>query len=233
MGGKSSKKNKIDDPLFGEGDELPEVFRQRRITRFKDDHNGKLPEHMNNIDAVSNFSLNGSMKSLKSNATVSDASWYTDNSSIRLIEYENYEYPFENVVFEGGGNKGLAYCGAVKVSELNRNKWTREIILNHGGVKYPGGATRVWFGWGRAAETWKVDPFLYQILTKNETHFFTRATNLKQNLLKISHFFPKLLSFQGNSGNFLYQIDEIGPIFAPILENFENMTDVYTSFCTK
>ena len=48
----------------------------------------------------------------------------------------------------------------------------------------PGGATQVWFGWGRAAETWKVDPFLYQILPKNETHFCTRATNFKQNLLK-------------------------------------------------
>ena len=32
---------------------------------------------------------------------------------------------------------------------------------------------------------------------------------------------------------FWYQIDEIGPIFMPILENFENMTHVYTSFCTE
>ena len=32
---------------------------------------------------------------------------------------------------------------------------------------------------------------------------------------------------------FLYQIDEISPIFGPILENFENMTHVYTSFCTE
>ena len=27
-------------------------------------------------------------------------------------------------------------------------------------------------GYGRAANTWKVDPFLYQILPKNETHFY-------------------------------------------------------------
>ena len=32
---------------------------------------------------------------------------------------------------------------------------------------------------------------------------------------------------------FWYQIDEIGLIFAPILDNFENMTHVYTSFCTE
>lgn len=29
----------------------------------------------------------------------------------------DYEYDFENLVFEGGGNKGLAYCGAVRVLE--------------------------------------------------------------------------------------------------------------------
>ena len=97
------------------------------------------------------------------------------------------------------------------------------------------GATQVWFRWGRAAETWKVDPFLYQILPENETHFYTRATNVNQNLLKISHYFPKLLSFKLSSKfqKFWYQIDEIGPIFAPILEKFENMTHVYTSFCTE
>ena len=71
---------------------------------------------MNKVEA--DINLTGSMKSLRSNATVSDASWYTDNSSVRFIEFENYDYPFENVVFEGGGNKGLAYCGAVRVSML-------------------------------------------------------------------------------------------------------------------
>ena len=42
-----------------------------------------------------------------------------------------------------------------------------------------------------------------------------------------------MLRFQANLGNFGYQIDEIGPIFPLILENFENMTHVYTSFCTE
>ena len=59
-----------------------------------------------------------------------------------------------------------------------------------------GGPTQVWFGLECAAGAWKVDPFLYQILTKNEIHFYTNATNFKQMLLKISHYFPKLLSFQ-------------------------------------
>ncbi|XP_071136375.1 uncharacterized protein [Mytilus edulis] len=33
------------------------------------------------------------------------------------INPKEYDYPFENLVFEGGGNKGLAYCGAVKLLE--------------------------------------------------------------------------------------------------------------------
>lgn len=31
------------------------------------------------------------------------------------IDPKDHTYPFENLVFEGGGSKGLAYCGAVKV----------------------------------------------------------------------------------------------------------------------
>ncbi|KAH9524746.1 hypothetical protein Btru_027688, partial [Bulinus truncatus] len=30
------------------------------------------------------------------------------------VELEMYTYPFENIVFEGGGTKGLAYCGAIR-----------------------------------------------------------------------------------------------------------------------
>ncbi|XP_061186008.1 uncharacterized protein LOC133194074 isoform X5 [Saccostrea echinata] len=36
------------------------------------------------------------------------------------INPKDHTYPFENLVFEGGGNKGLAYCGAVRaLEELN------------------------------------------------------------------------------------------------------------------
>ena len=66
------------------------------------------------------------------------------------------------------------------------------------------------------AEKWK--PFLY-----------TRATNFKQNLLEMSHHFPKLWSFQANFGNFgirLMKLDlfscqfkkilKIWPMFIPV-----------------
>ena len=31
------------------------------------------------------------------------------------VDFTQYSYPFENLVFEGGGVKALAYCGAVRV----------------------------------------------------------------------------------------------------------------------
>ena len=35
------------------------------------------------------------------------------------VDLTKYVFPFENLVFEGGGNKGLAYCGAVRVSNVD------------------------------------------------------------------------------------------------------------------
>ena len=70
---------------------------------------------------------------------------------------------------------------------------------------------------GRAAETLKVDPFLYQILPKNEIHFYTRAKNFKQNWLKMFILlFSKIVKLSSKVQEFWYHIDEIGPIFAPI-----------------
>lgn len=40
----------------------------------------------------------------------------TEDKKARTVDPKMYQYPFENIVFEGGGNKGLAYCGAVRVS---------------------------------------------------------------------------------------------------------------------
>ena len=44
------------------------------------------------------------------------------------------------------------------------------------------------------------------------------------------HIFPKIVKL---SDKFWYQIDKIGFICAPNLEKFENMTHVYTHFCTE
>ena len=60
----------------------------------------------------------------------------------------------------------------------NRNKTTaKRLDINPG----PGGGLLKYdLGSGRATETLKVDPFLYQILPKNETHFYTRTANLSK-----------------------------------------------------
>ena len=34
---------------------------------------------------------------------------------IQEIRYQDYEYPFENIAFEGGGAKGIVYMGVMKV----------------------------------------------------------------------------------------------------------------------
>ena len=56
------------------------------------------------------------------------------------------------------------------------------------------------------AEKW--DPFLYQ------SHKF------RQNLLRVSHYFPKLLSFQANFGNFGIRLMELGLFFPYFRANF-------------
>lgn len=38
------------------------------------------------------------------------------------VRPQDYDFPFENLVFEGGGNKGLAYCGAVRVSRIQSDQ---------------------------------------------------------------------------------------------------------------
>ena len=33
-------------------------------------------------------------------------------------ELQSYDFPFENLAFEGGGSKGMAYVGVVRVSSV-------------------------------------------------------------------------------------------------------------------
>ncbi|CAL1546595.1 unnamed protein product [Lymnaea stagnalis] len=40
----------------------------------------------------------------------------TDSAAV-IVKPEEYRFPFENLIFEGGGNKGLAYVGCIKYLE--------------------------------------------------------------------------------------------------------------------
>ncbi|CAI9728166.1 XP_029641795.1uncharacterized protein LOC115216501 [Octopus vulgaris] len=55
-----------------------------------------------------------------------DRSDVPDSGEVQLGTLIHYDYPFENLVFEGGGNKGIAYCGSLMVLEelgvLNNTK---------------------------------------------------------------------------------------------------------------
>ena len=83
-----------------------------------------------------------------------------------------------------------------------------------------GYSSMIWVGTCR----WdlKSRPILYQILPKNETHFYTRATNFKQKLLKFSHYF----SFQANFRNFGIRLLKLG-IF---LTQFQKILKIWPMF---
>ncbi|XP_038044381.1 uncharacterized protein LOC119719130 [Patiria miniata] len=113
MGGKSSKTDvhamggaRMEDPLCLQvGEEIPEEHHKKTGHRFKS-------------ISVRNH-LTSSLSSLRPGSGTSHPSGDTaaQEAILASIRLEDYEFPFENVVFEGGGNKGLAYAGAVRVFE--------------------------------------------------------------------------------------------------------------------
>lgn len=59
-------------------------------------------------------SLLGSVGSLKA-AEVTEKLSVKESTSLIDETYKGFEFPFENLVLEGGGNKGMAYVGALQV----------------------------------------------------------------------------------------------------------------------
>ncbi|KAJ8024569.1 Triacylglycerol lipase SDP1 [Holothuria leucospilota] len=98
--------NPAPDALYVVGEELPARVRRPFTPR-------RRQTSLSLAEAPRNVSLSGSQESL----TSSEDTWYTDNSSLNQLQYQDYQYPFENVVFEGGGVKGLAYAGAIRELE--------------------------------------------------------------------------------------------------------------------
>ncbi|XP_071803371.1 uncharacterized protein [Asterias amurensis] len=107
-GGGSRKAVDKENPLFVQGEEqLPSTVQQRNGRRF---------------DSLAVQSkLTTSQSSLRPGTAVTVGvacdDFQTGASPSETINFEDYVYPFENIVFEGGGNKGLAYAGAVRVLE--------------------------------------------------------------------------------------------------------------------
>lgn len=59
----------------------------------------------------------GSVTSTKLLASVID-----DKRAVEDDIYKNFDFPFENLILEGGGNKGMAYVGALEVYFLTLNQ---------------------------------------------------------------------------------------------------------------
>ena len=57
---------------------------------------------------------------------------YAEDAHMSLDEQcehlKKYQFPFENIIFEGGGVKGLAYAGALRVSEIIIISWYHDIL---------------------------------------------------------------------------------------------------------
>ncbi|XP_055864211.1 uncharacterized protein LOC106069171 isoform X2 [Biomphalaria glabrata] len=52
-----------------------------------------------------------------------------------LVRIEDYNYPFENLIFEGGGNKGLAYVGSIRcLEELGLMKQIKRVAGSSAGA---------------------------------------------------------------------------------------------------
>ena len=79
--------------------------------------NGKLKKQSTNSLDPNNFAeaamLLGSVGSLRA-AQTTDKVMHGSTSHEEDI-YRGFNFPFENLVFEGGGNKGMAYVGALQV----------------------------------------------------------------------------------------------------------------------
>lgn len=68
---------------------------------------------------VSAAALLGSVGSLAAAETTEKVG--NGNTAVEEEIYAGHDFPFENLVFEGGGNKGMAYVGALQVSITLRN----------------------------------------------------------------------------------------------------------------
>ena len=76
----------------------------------------------------------------------------------------------------------------------------------------PGGGGLLKYDLGRACR-WDLKSrpiFIPNFAEKWDPYLYTTATNFKQNLLKMSHYFPKLFVFQANFGNFGIRLMKLG-----------------------
>ncbi|KAK3109157.1 hypothetical protein FSP39_024196 [Pinctada imbricata] len=148
------------------------------------------------------------------------------------INITDHRFPFENLIFEGGGNKGLAYCGAIRVLE---EQGLYDQIKRYAGSS-AGAMTAALLAVGY--DSFEIQDFLSQDLS----HFFLDARfgvlSLVPNLLtgygwnpgrRIYQWFGEALAKKTNnpdiSFNELYE--KTGKELCVVVTNLNHMTEEY------
>ena len=90
---------------------------RKKKTKEKEDLNGNksVISNLNVKNNLLSFGSVGSALASQNGTTLID---FTSDDPL-AVDYEifmNHNFPFENIVLEGGGIKGLAYTGALMVS---------------------------------------------------------------------------------------------------------------------
>lgn len=107
-GGSSLPIMKLNEPTHQKGNiQKPVKEAKRKQTRI---------DQLNKLDAVDSHVHKNLSESAYQQFEEAREKIRDTKKNIADIAYEEYEYPFENLVFEGGGAKGQVYVGCVKVS---------------------------------------------------------------------------------------------------------------------
>ena len=100
----SKKKSKKPKTSKDEKSRKPKTSKDEKSTKPKSSKDEKSPTSMFNLSEDAKQSVSKSVNKMKA-----------EHEQISEIPYLDYEFPFENIALEGGGVKGLVYCGAMEV----------------------------------------------------------------------------------------------------------------------
>jgi len=113
-GSLSELNGKIDENLLNVSSTTDMLQEKTKRLSVEDPSNSFLKSHINSelLYAGTVGSTIASLSATKLIETMVD-----DNKVVDEDIFKNYDFPFMNLVFEGGGNKGMAYVGALQVLE--------------------------------------------------------------------------------------------------------------------
>ena len=91
--------------------------KKKNVKNTKDSNGATVVSNLNVTTNLLSFASLGSAVASENTATLLGCTT-DDPYAVDYEIFQNYEFPFENIVLEGGGIKGLAYGGALMVWRL-------------------------------------------------------------------------------------------------------------------